>query len=130
MTESVGQTIKTRSYGIPYAQLKSRGRKDGCLEWSAAVREATSTLPRVSGPCRLRVTFFLPQNKYPLDHPHGMDLDNLLKRFFDALHETIFSNVPGRDGCVSEVFARKITVTSDTEAGAELEVEELLMPLT
>jgi Holliday junction resolvase RusA-like endonuclease len=70
----------------------------------------------------MRVVFFLPSNKYPLDHPYGMDLDNLLKRFFDALNETIFRSVPGKDGCVTEIDARKIRVASDLEAGAELEI--------
>jgi hypothetical protein len=45
-----------------------------------------------------------------------MDLDNLLKRFLDALHETVFRNVPGRDGCVVEVHAKQERVASDAEA--------------
>lgn len=108
--------------GIPYAQAKTRGRLDGCAEWSTAVAAQTAHLPKVTGPCRLRVTFRLPPNKFPADHPYGMDLDNLLKRFFDALQQTIFSSVPGKDGCVVEVTARKVRVESDQEAGADLEI--------
>jgi len=52
-----------------------------------------------------------------------MDLDNLLKRFFDALQETVFRFAPGKDGCVVEVEAKKVRVSSDAEAGADLEIE-------
>jgi Holliday junction resolvase RusA-like endonuclease len=54
-----------------------------------------------------------------------MDLDNLLKRFFDALQETVFSEVPGRDGCVVEIRTRKVRVDSEAKAGADLEIQEL-----
>ena len=108
--------------GIPYAQAKSRGRLKGREEWSTAVREQTSHLAPLAGPCRLRVIFRLPPSKYPTDHPHGMDLDNLLKRFFDALHSTIFATVAGRDGCVTELEVKKVRVGTDEEAGADLEI--------
>ncbi len=117
--------VRVRISGIPYAQLKSRGRREGGPEWSKAVKEQTARLPPVSGPCRVRVVFFLPSNKYPLDHPYGMDLDNLLKRFFDALEATVFREVPGKDGCVTQLEARKVKVRSDAEAGAELKIQEL-----
>ncbi len=55
-----------------------------------------------------------------------MDLDNLLKRFFDALKETVFRDVPGKDGCVIELDSRKEGVQSDAEAGAaDLEIEAI-----
>ena len=108
--------------GVPYAQAKVRGRKDGCAEWSEAVKRQTAHLRPVTGECQIRVTFKLPPSKYPSDHPYGMDLDNLLKRFLDALHETVFRDVPGRDGCVVELHAKKVKVASDDKAGAELEI--------
>lgn len=111
-----------RIVGVPYAQLKSRGRVGGCAEWSNAVRSQTADVPPVIGQCRLRVVFRLPPSKYPLDHPYGMDLDNLLKRFFDALQDTVFRNVPGKDGCVIEIEAKKVRVESDADAGADLEI--------
>jgi Holliday junction resolvase RusA-like endonuclease len=111
-----------RIVGVPYAQAKTRGRKDGCVEWSRDVTRQTAHLPPVTGACHLRVTFRLPPSKYPSDHPHGMDLDNLLKRFLDALHETVFRDVPGRDGCVVELQAKKVKVASDADAGADLEI--------
>ena len=85
----------------------------------------TRGLRRVIGACRLRVTFFLPADKYPDDLPYGMDLDNLLKRFFDALQQTVFIDVPGKDSCVTELEARKARVKSAEDAGAELEILEL-----
>jgi Holliday junction resolvase RusA-like endonuclease len=117
--------MQVRIAGVPYAQSKTRGRKDGCLEWSEAVAAQTAHLPRLTGPCRLRVTFFLPPDKYPLDHPYGGDLDNLLKRFFDALQRTVFRDVPGKDGCVAEVEARKVKVESYKLAGAQVEIQPL-----
>lgn len=114
--------MKVQIVGVPYAQMKSRGRLDGCTEWSQAVVAQTAHLPKVTGPCRLLVTFRLPPNKFPTDHPYGMDLDNLLKRFFDALQETVFSSVPGKDGCVIELAAKKEKVASESEAGADLEI--------
>lgn len=115
--------MKASIKGIPYAQLKSRGHLEGPRDWSDAVKKQTSHLDPVKGRCRVRVVFRLPPNKYPLDHPYGMDLDNLLKRFFDALQETVFRAAPGKDGCVVEIEARKIRVASDGEAGADLEID-------
>lgn len=112
--------------GVPYAQVKSRGRKGGCQEWTDAVVRQTSRLRQITGPCRVEVVFRLPEDKYPADHPFGMDLDNLLKRFFDALQFTVFRDVPGRDGCVVELIARKVRVNSYGESGADLEITPLM----
>ena len=70
----------------------------------------------------LHVTFLLPPNKFPLDFPYGPDLDNLLKRLWDALGKTIFSEAQGRDSCVISVNAMKTRVRSEEEAGAIIEV--------
>jgi Holliday junction resolvase RusA-like endonuclease len=117
--------IRVRIHGVPYAQMKSRGRINACEEWTDAVVRQTVHFPHPIGACKLRVTFFLPPDKYPSDHPYGMDLDNLLKRFFDALQQTVFRDVPGKDGCVTELEARKVKVASRGEAGAELEIQPL-----
>jgi len=111
--------------GVPYAQMKSRGRREGRTEWSNTVQQQTAHLEPLRGPCRVRVLFRLPPSKYPSDHPYGMDLDNLLKRFFDALEKTVFKSVPGRDGCVIELEAQKRRVGSDAEAGADVEIEPI-----
>jgi len=58
---------------------------------------------------------------FPTDYPHGTDIDNLLKRFFDALNVTVFSEVLGRDSCVVAVEAVKVRVT-DGRTGADLEI--------
>ena len=117
--------IHVRIRGIPYAQRKTWGRVNGCAEWTRAVIHQTQNLRLVTGACRLRVTFRLPPDKYPADHPYGMDLDNLLKRFFDALQQTVFQHAPGKDGCVTELEARKERVESVEDAGAALEIHEL-----
>lgn len=70
----------------------------------------------------LKVTFLLPPDKYPADLPYGSDLDNLLKRFLDALNQTIFSMTIGKDSSVVSLTATKVKVPSSKEAGAYLEV--------
>ena len=84
--------------------------------------EQTRHLPKVTEACILRVTFLLPPNKFPTDLPYGPDLDNLMKRFSDALNQTIFSETEGKDSCVVEMSVMKTRVDSESEAGAIIEV--------
>lgn len=71
------------------------------------------------------MTFRLPDDKFPRDHPFGSDLDNLLKRLCDALQKTIFSEAPGGDGVIVSIEATKVPVGGDN-AGADLEVVEFV----
>lgn len=82
--------------GVAYSQAKVRGNVTARKDWTASVVDQTKEMPKLKGPCLLRVTFRLPPDKFPADHPYGNDLDNLLKRFFDALNLTVFSDAPGR----------------------------------
>jgi Holliday junction resolvase RusA-like endonuclease len=111
-----------RIKGIPYSQNKVRGNLGSPVAWSDAVSEQTKNLPTVTGACVMKVTFFLPRENIPHDFPFGNDLDNLLKRFFDALNKAIFRDAPGRDSCVMKVEASKVIVDHREDAGAELEV--------
>jgi Holliday junction resolvase RusA-like endonuclease len=120
------ESFRCHISGVPYCHNKSRGVAHATTKWTQAVREQTRTLPKVLGPCLLRVTFRLPPDKFPSDHPYGSDLDNLLKRFFDALNATIFSDVPGKDGCVVSLEVTKTRVAGYAESGADLEV--ILLP--
>ena len=70
----------------------------------------------------MKVTFLLPPDKFPTDFPYGSDLDNLLKRFLDALNETIFSESKGKDSCIVSMHVTKTRVNSNDEAGALLEI--------
>lgn len=116
--------ISVRICGLPYggAGRRQRGKIHGPDEWTQAVVEQTRDLPRVSGPCTLRVTFLLPPDRFPGDYPYGPDLDNYLKRFQDALHRTIFADVPGGDSCVVSLEVSKTRIASSDLAGAQLEV--------
>ena len=118
MLESFHFTIQ----GVPYGQDKATGRVEAAQDWTAAVKAQTASLPKVKGACLMRVTFRLPPDKFPLDHRFGNDLDNLLKRLFDALNETVFSDAPGNDGCVVSLEATKTGVKSKEESGAYLEI--------
>jgi Holliday junction resolvase RusA-like endonuclease len=108
--------------GIPYGPDKVRGDTDAPERWKAAVRQHTSGLPSVRGPCLLRVTFLLPPSKFPGDHPFGSDLDNLLKLFGDALQDTVLRDAPGKDGAIVSVEAAKARVASEAESGAQFEI--------
>ena len=108
--------------GIPYSRNKSRGNIAGADIWSEQVRLQTASLPRVKEACALKVTFLLPPDKYPTDFPHGPDLDNLLKRFMDALNHTVFSDTHGGDSCVVMLTVMKTKVASSAEAGAHFEI--------
>lgn len=108
--------------GIPYCRSKTSGKKEGLAEWTRTVIEQTKTLPKVKEACVINVTFMLPEDKFPIDYPYGPDLDNLLKRFFDALNETIFSETKGKDSCVISLYANKIKVSNQQDAGAILEI--------
>jgi len=108
--------------GVPYSRSKARGDTDAPNRWTDAVIEQTRHLPKVTEACILRVTFLLPPNKFPTDLPYGPDLDNLMKRFSDALNQTIFSETEGKDSCVVEMSVMKTRVDSESEAGAIIEV--------
>ncbi len=108
--------------GVPYGKDKARGRTNAPAQWSQAIRDQTKDIPPVEDACILKITFLLPPDKFPKDFPHGPDLDNLLKRFMDALNETIFEKTRGGDSCVISLDVMKTEVASEAEAGAMLEV--------
>lgn len=108
--------------GIPYSRNKTRGNLGAADQWSEQVRSQTAALPRVKEACALKVTFLLPPDKYPKDFPYGPDLDNLLKRFMDALNHTIFSETTGKDSCVVILTVMKTRVATNADAGVHLEV--------
>jgi len=97
--------IQCKIKGTPYSQRKVRGNVDAPGEWTETIKAQTEQLPKVKDACILKVTFLLPPDKFPADFPYGPDLDNLLKRFLDALNETIFSETQGQDSCVISLSA-------------------------
>jgi len=117
--------IKKKINGIPYSQKKLRGDTNAPEKWTDAIIEQTENLPKIEKSCSMKITFLLPPEKYPADYPFGPDLDNLLKRFFDALNKTIFSKAPGKDSCVVKLEVEKKKVESEEECGAELEATPL-----
>jgi Holliday junction resolvase RusA-like endonuclease len=117
------QRIRVR--GVPYPHQKATGNVEGKKKWTEAVIAKTSTLKKVSGPCLVRVTFKLARDKFHDANPYGTDLDNLLKRFFDALAKTVFSEAPGQDACIVAVEAAKTLVLNPSESGVDGEIIEL-----
>ncbi len=122
----MGKWIKVS--GTPYSQLKKRGRKAGLDEWSKAIIDQTKTRKPVRGSHRLEVLFVLPEDKFPKDHPYGNDLDNLTKRFMDALQETVLKNDQGGDGIVVEVRAQKCREAAHGTRGAWFRLTRCEMP--
>jgi len=108
--------------GVPYSKHKRRGRVDAPEEWTQKIIDQTKDLPKVKKACVLNVTFLLPSDKFPTDLPYGPDLDNLLKRFLDALNKTIFSETSGKDSCIISLNVMKTKIGLESEPGALLEV--------
>ena len=108
--------------GVPYPKNKSPS-KEGAEKWSADVERQTRDLPRITEACAARVTFFLPPSRFSVDAPYGPDLDNLLKRFLDALNKTIFVGAKRNDSCIVELTATKVKVASEeTGTGARIHI--------
>lgn len=117
------QRIRVR--GVPYPQIKATGNVEGRKIWTDAIVKATANLRKVSGPVLVRVTFKLARDKFHDANPFGTDLDNLLKRFFDALSQTVFSQAPGKDACVVAIEAAKVLVQNPSESGVDGEIIEM-----
>lgn len=116
------QYFSLKISGIPYGRDKARGDIEAPNRWSQTVKQQTAHLPKVKEACIMKVTFLLPPDKFPTDFPYGSDLDNLLKRFLDALNETIFSETQGKDSCVISMNVTKTKVMNREEAGVHLEI--------
>jgi Holliday junction resolvase RusA-like endonuclease len=117
--------IKVFISGEPYCQNKTKGNILGTKVWSQAIIEATQNFPRITSGCKAKIEFILPANKYPNDHPYGSDLDNLLKRLFDALNVTVFADVAGKDGSIVEVVATKRKSSDTDPPGVYLDIQEI-----
>jgi len=111
--------------GVPYPRWKVGGDVEAAKRWSQDVTNKTRRLPRIKHRCSVNVTFILPMDKYPKDHPQGPDLDNLLKRLFDALNKTVFSEALGKDGCVTRLVASKRKQRRDEPTGVRLKIGEI-----
>lgn len=111
---------------MPYTKTKTRGQVEAPRQWTDEIIDQTKDLPKLQEACILKVTFLLPPDKFPTDYPYGPDLDNLIKRFLDALNKTVFKDTPGHDSCIISLNATKVKVNSPKEAGAILE----LLPIT
>jgi Holliday junction resolvase RusA-like endonuclease len=116
------KSIKEKVNGIPYGHDKVMGDLNAPRVWTDRIIEKTASLEKVNCPCILRVTFHLPQDKFPSNLPYGNDIDNLLKRFCDALGQTIFSEAPGKDSVIISIEATKVKAKQDSDAGAEFEI--------
>ena len=114
--------MKTFISGVPYCRNKNRGRIDATRIWTERVVAGCSQLPRVAQPCAVEIEFILPMNKYPKDFPYGPDLDNLLKRFLDAVQK---SGALANDSFIVSLAARKRMVRDDEETGVHVEFRPL-----
>ncbi len=117
--------ISTFVHGSPYVKKKTHGRVEGPKEWNAAIISQTLNLGRISEPCELEVDFVLWPGSSPTDHPHGPDLDNLLKNLMDALKKTILKNAPSDDGAIVRIVATKRTRQGNEPTGARIVVRPL-----
>ncbi|VAX23598.1 hypothetical protein MNBD_NITROSPINAE04-2754 [hydrothermal vent metagenome] len=116
------ELIEGKIVGIPYAKTKTLGDTSAPKKWTDAVIKQTENLPKIEKSCSMKITFFLPSDKYPSDYPYGPDLDNLLKRFLDALNKTILREAPGKDSCIVKLEAEKKMEKEKEKCGAEFEL--------
>ena len=111
--------------GIPYSKYKTRGDTEAADTWTRVVRSKTRNLPKVKGRVSMNLKFVLPADKYPADHPYGPDLDNLLKRFLDALGHTVLSKAEGKDGAVVRLSVSKRKASKGEPTGVRMILNEL-----
>ncbi len=117
--------ISIRIYGVPYPQDKVSGAIAKAKEWSDKVENETKRFRKIKKPCHLKCIFFLYKDKFPKDYPFGTDLDNLLKRFLDALNKTVFNNGVGKDSCAVRITTRKVKISNPAQSGAKLEISTI-----
>lgn len=116
--------------GMPYPKNKAPS-KAAAEKWSAEVTYQTRDVPRIKEACAADITFFLPPSRFSDDVPNGPDLDNLLKRFLDALNETVFSEAKRKDSCIVELSARKVRVDSEEEGiGARIQIKPVSLDIS
>jgi Holliday junction resolvase RusA-like endonuclease len=114
--------IRAFIVGVPAVAAKPKGNQQVAPAWTAAAEAQTADWPKVSEACAMHITFLLPDTSFPGNFPYGPDLDNLCKRFFDALNRTVFSNAPGGDSCVIALHVMKAKVPPGEETGASVEI--------
>lgn len=111
--------------GIPYPKAKTRGDTKAAERWTQVVIGATRGIPKATGRVSLNLKFVLPKDKYPKDHPHGPDLDNLSKRLLDALCATMLSKVEGKDGAIVKLTVSKHQARKNELTGVRMILNEL-----
>lgn len=111
--------------GIPYGKSKVRWNVQAAPTCTREVKRQTRSLSKVKGQVSLDLEFILPSDKYPADHPYGPDLDNLLKRFLDALQATVLSHVEDGDGAIVQLSVSKREVRKGEETGVRMILNEL-----
>jgi Holliday junction resolvase RusA-like endonuclease len=119
------ESVEVFIAGVPSAQSKTKGRLGGPKKWTEAIIRATFSSPVVQGPGSVNVTLLLPPEVFPTNLPFGTDLDNLLKRLFDALCQTVLRATSGKDSSIVEMVARKKKVAAGGPTGAMLLIRQI-----
>lgn len=103
--------------GGAYGSNKSRGDLQARDDWREKIKAATAGLPKFKQSCRLTLYFSLPPDRFPKDYPFGPALDNITDLVFDALGETVFSELPGKDSSVTSLTVHKMKAERADEVG-------------
>lgn len=90
---------KFKIEGAPIVNNRYGGRK----KWQNDIISQTKNNDKVSYPCHIEVEFILEHNQFPKDRLHGPDVDNLLKKLFDAFKQTFLED----DSLVYSIIATK-----------------------
>jgi len=111
--------------GPSYPKHKVGNRKDEAEKWSESIILCTKDLPKVKGPCAMRIDYQLPPDRFTLGSPYGSDLDNLTKRLLDSLSCTILEDVDSKDGCICKIEIGKIAASNPETIGTRIVVEPI-----
>jgi len=111
--------------GPAYPKHKVGNGRDEAEKWSELIIAQTRDLPKVKGPCEMKIVYQLPPDRFSVGSPFGPDLDNLTKRLLDSLSSTILMDVDSKDGCICKIEISKTVALSQNEVGTHVIVKSI-----
>ena len=106
---------------VPFGKPYRGKRPSDALAYDKEIAKMTSSWPKVTNACQLKVTFVLPANKFADGKFLGPDIDNLMKRLLDNLKATVFGP-PSDDSFVVSMEVTKTKVSSEVDAGVHIAI--------
>ena len=121
----MGTKIDEFIEGTPYPKNKVKGDLEAPKRLGECITQCTQHRQKLYGSVSRTMKFILPENYSAKCHAYEKDLDNLLKRFQDALSTTVLSEADGKDGAIVKLIASKRPAQGSEPTGAKMILEEL-----